>query len=235
MLRRIAFLFLILGAAGVLFADHATLFKVRIENVSNSATLRSSAGATAPAALSPGLFILYDGKEKDIVFADGKPDNGAGLEAQAEDGNPEMLSKSLAKKKGVLRVGVFDTPIGAGKPGPILPGGAYEFTFTAHPGTKLVVEDMFGQSNDLFYAPNGAGIALFDDKGEAINGDITNQLVLWDAGTEVNQEPGFGPDQAPRQAAPNTGASEKNAIGPVKDGFAYPATGDVIRVTISHQ
>ena len=43
---------------------------------------------------------------------------------------------------------------------------------------------MFGQSNDLFYAPKNA-IALFDKTGKPIGGDITNQLVLLDAGTEV--------------------------------------------------
>ena len=53
------------------------------------------------------------------------------------------------------------------------------------------------------------------------------------AGTEVNEEPGFGPNQAPRQSAPNTGASEKRAVGKVKDGFKYPRVSDVLKVTIT--
>jgi hypothetical protein len=91
---------------------------------------------------------------------------------------------------------------------------------------------MFGQSNDLFYAPGEKGIALFAN-GRPVSGDVTSQLVLWDAGTEVNEEPGFGPNQAPRQGAPNTGTPEKKAVGPVKDGFTYPKVGDVLRVTIT--
>ena len=65
---------------------------------------------------------------------------------------------------------------------------------------------------------------------------MTGRFHLWDAGTEVNEEPGFGPNQAPRQAAPNTGRTEHNPvrrIEDVKDGFSYPAVEQVIRVTIT--
>ena len=91
---------------------------------------------------------------------------------------------------------------------------------------------MFGQSNDLFYAPGAKGIALFDAKGKPLSTDITSQLQLWDAGTEVNEEPGLGPNQAPRQAAPNTGPSEKGKVMLVKDGFHYPSVNEVIRVSV---
>lgn len=57
--------------------------------------------------------------------------------------------------------------------------------------------------------------------------------MLWDAGTEVNEEPGVGPNQAPRQPAPNTGPSEHGVVRPVRDGYTYPATAEVIRVTIT--
>jgi hypothetical protein len=92
---------------------------------------------------------------------------------------------------------------------------------------------MFVQSNDLFYAPDGAGIALFNAEATPVTGDVTSQIGLWDAGTEVNQEPGFGPDQAPRQAGPNTGADENGVVQIVADGFSYPGTSDTIRVIIS--
>jgi len=216
------------------FADHATLFKVRVENVSTSTALKSSTGETTEAGLSPGLFFLFNGKKSDIFVA-GHPDHGMGLEGQAEDGNPEMLAESVRKHKGVTKVEVFNTPVGMDNPGPIGPGGAYEFTFAANPGTKLMMTEMFGQSNDLFYAPDPKGIDLFDQSGNPVQGDITSQFILWDAGTEVNQEPGFGPDQAPRQKAPNTGESEKKAVGMVKDNFMYPSTSGVIKVTITHQ
>jgi len=38
--------------------------------------------------------------------------------------------------------------------------------------------------------------------------DITAHFMAWDAGTEQNQAGAAGPDQAPRQAGPNTGADE---------------------------
>jgi hypothetical protein len=47
---------------------------------------------------------------------------------------------------------------------------------------------MFGQSNDLFYS-NDRPIALFDGAGKPVGGDMTLQLSLWDAGTELNEEP----------------------------------------------
>ena len=205
-------------------------FKVRIENVSNSEGLTTADGSKYPFALSPGLFVVSN--KKNELFRAGKKAD-AGLEAQAEDGNPEVLSKSLLTKIGSAITGIFNMPIGAEKPAPILPGGAFEFEFTATEGQKLNLIAMYGQSNDLFYAPAQA-IDLFQN-GEAFSGDITDKLMLWDAGTEVNQAPGIGADQAPRQKAPNTGAKEDVPVGLVKDGFTYPNTKDVLRVTISQE
>ena len=105
--------------------------------------------------------------------------------------------------------GVFAVPEGAMDPGPIGPGGAYEFTFFAAPGMRLSFANMFVPSNDFFYAPDGTGIALFDDMGMPVSGDVTSQVMLWDAGSEVNQEPGVGADQVQRQSGPDTGAAQR--------------------------
>ena len=43
-------------------------------------------------------------------------------------------------------------------------------------------------------------------------------IGLWDAGTEVDETPGSGANQAPRQAAPNTGEAQGTPIAAV-DGF----------------
>jgi len=64
---------------------------------------------------------------------------------------------------------------------------------------------------------------------------VTDKFLLWDAGTEVNQPPGIGPDQAPLQKAPKTGAREHGVVHLVNDGFTYPKTTSVMRVTISVQ
>jgi hypothetical protein len=122
-------------------------------------------------------------------------------------------------------VGSTNTPVGASSPGDIWPGQAFEFRITAKPGERLTFATMFAQSNDLF-----------DASGKPIRGDVTSQILLWDAGTEVNEEPGLGPNQAPLQAAPNTGPAENGVVRPiteVKDGFHYPTVPQVLRVTIT--
>jgi hypothetical protein len=211
-----------------------TRFLVRIENVSTDATLRLSDGTTAPAPTAPVLWVVHTGSNP--LFVAGESDGGQGLESLAEDGSPDALVKSLKGASGIVAVGAMAIPVGATEPGPLLPGSAYEFSFTAEPGQRLTLAMMFGQSNDLFYAPDGRGIELFGGDGQPRRGDITSLLVLWDAGTEINQEPGAGPDQAPRQAAPDTGASENGtvrAIVEVDDGFTYPTVGEVIRITLT--
>ena len=169
--------------------------------------------------------------EKAPVFTSGKKDRGKGLEAQSEDGNPEMLAKSLQGGKGIKSVTVFNTPAGAGTPGPITPGAAYEVTISAMPGDRLTLTTMMGQSNDWFYGPGESGIELFKD-GKPISGDISSQIILWDVGTEVDQEPGIGPDQGPRQKAPNTGKAENGVIRKIQDDKAYSKASDVMRVSI---
>ncbi len=209
-------------------------FKVRIENVSKEDTLKPSNGMKAPAAVAPGVWAVH--RKADLLFTPGKPDRGKGLEALAEDGNPGGLAESLKHDAAVASSGVYSVPVGASAPGPIGPGGAYEFLVTGQPGTRLSFAMMFGQSNDLYYAPGAEGIALFDETGKAVIGDITPRITLWDAGTEVNQEPGVGPNQAPRQSAPHTGPRENGVVRPiaeVRDGFRYPAVSEVLRVTIT--
>jgi hypothetical protein len=77
------------------------------------------------------------------------------------------------------------------------------------------------------------GIQLFNNSGTAINGDITHLLSIWDAGTEVNEEPGIGLYQAPRQSGPDMGLDENGNVRLVNDMFNYPDLSNIIRVTIS--
>jgi hypothetical protein len=131
--------------------------------------------------------------------------------------------------------GSFDTPVGGTAPGPILPGGVFEFEFSAPPGARLSLATMMAQSNDLFYAPDGDGIALWDMGGNQVAGDVTAQIALWDAGTEANEEPGLGADQAPRQSGPDTGADDPDdTVRPAPDTYGnLPAVSDVISVTLT--
>ena len=129
--------------------------------------------------------------------------------------------------------GAFAVPSGADGPGPLLPGNSYGFSFEAPPGSKLSFATMFVQSNDLFYAPDEDGIALWDDAGNRISGDVTDQIMLWDSGTEVNQAIGMGADQAPRQSGANTGAADEDNTVRIVMGDDIPAVDSVIRVTIT--
>jgi len=239
----VALIVLVAGAHSVVVSSAAPeqknkemRFRVRVENISPAEGLAASDGTRWPFAVSPGVWVVSSRNVR--LFTPGKPAGSDGLEAQAEDGNPAMLQASLtgeashASNGASSLSGVFNMPTGQDASGPILPGGSYEFTFTARPGMKLQLAMMFGQSNDLFYAPY-APISLFDSKGEPASGDFTYKFVLWDAGTEVNQEPGVGADQAPRQKAPNTGAAENGVVRRVADGFSYPETNKVLRVTIT--
>ena len=209
----------------------ATKFTVRIENISSTDGQTAADGTRWPFALSPGMFVL---NQKNPLFTEGKAAKANGLEAQAEDGNPAGLVSSLEKMHhaGALH-GVFNTPAGATGPGPIGPGAAYEFSFSATPKMKLYMALMFGQSNDLFYAPDATGIALFDKKGNPLSGDVTDKLVLWDAGTEVNEEEGVGPTQAPRQKTANTGTTENGVVRRAKDVRFYGKNAELFRVTVT--
>jgi len=54
------------------------------------------------------------------------------------------------------------------------------------------------------------GLSSANDLGATAGSLIgTSQILLWDARTEVNEEPGLGPNQAPLQPAPHTGTREQ--------------------------
>jgi hypothetical protein len=221
-----------LGITGFASAngDKAIKFTVRVENTTKPEAFTASTGTKWSLAFSPGAAVVHT--EKAPIFSEGKKDRGKGLEAQSEDGNPAILAKSLKGVKGVKSVTVFNTPVGASAPGPITPGAAYEFTVSAAPGDRLSITMMMGQSNDWFYAPAESGIDLFKN-GEPVSGDITAQLAMWEAGTEVDQEPGIGSEQGPRQKGPNTGKRENGVVRKIQDGKSYSNAASVMRVTIT--
>ena len=224
----------LLFMGGVSAQAAEAMFTVRVENVSVGNILKLSNGKTAAVTVAPVLYVIHTNRAP--LFTSGEPDRGKRLEALAEDGPTGPLEKSLKGQPGIVHVGSTDTPVGASSAGDIWPGQHFEFKITAKPGERLTIATMFVQSNDLFYAPREEGIALFDASGKPIAGDVTSQILLWDAGTEVNEEPGLGPNQGPLQPGPNTGPAEHGVVRPiteVKDGFHYPTVPEVLRVTIT--
>jgi len=176
-------------------------------------TLETSSGYYSPFA--PGAFEVYTGAN--TLFINGEIAS-VSLESLAEDGDPSGFTS------------VFNTPTGGSSPAPIFSGESYSFTFEAVNGDKLSLATMLVQSNDLFVGIEG--LDLYVD-GKAIGGDITSSVKLWDAGTEANEYPGAGSNQAPRQSGANTGTSESGIVQVANDGFTYPATTSMVKVTIT--
>jgi len=186
--------------------------------------LMQNAGYVSPFA--PGIWAVHNNSNP--VFTIGQSASSE-LEALAEDGDPAGFISSLDGITGIRSFNVFTTPAGGSSPAPIFPAEQYTFEFDAEAGDKLSLATMLVQSNDLFV---GGEIELFQN-GSPITGDITSQLQLLDAKTEINQFPGAGNDQAPRQSGANTGASETGSISEVNDSFEYPAITQMIKVSIS--
>ena len=141
----------------------------------------------------------------------------------------------------VLKSGVVKTKV-SGVAGALGPGDAYEIQFTAGKGQAVSFASMLGESNDWFFSPGPAGIALYDSTGAPRSGDVTNDVQVWDAGTEVNEEPGVGASTGPHQTAKDQGAPDPDptvrALGQtvtLSDGssFGLPAVADMIQVTLT--
>lgn len=173
--------------------------------------------------IAPGVWVLHRQGQKPI-FKEGKLDEGMGLEMLSEVGDPSKLYESLASED--YETGIYNTPDGAGAPGPLFPGHSYTFTVEANVGEYLSLASMLGKSNDLFLAPGEKGIRLFHGK-TPVSGEVTGAVGLWDAGTEVNEYPGAGIHQGPG------GTAESEPVMTVNDGFTWPQASQVIRVSIT--
>jgi hypothetical protein len=210
--------------------DKGVKFTVRVENVSSKDGQTAKDGTKWPFALSPGLWVTHEREVR--LFREGVVAN-SGLEELAESGNPGVLVKNLeGRGHEGMQHGVFNTPVGASDAGPIGPGGAYEFSLVAKPGMRLSLVMMFGQSNDWFYAPKRQGIDLFNH-GKPLSGDITSEFMLFDAGTEKDEEPGVGPNQGPRQKDPNAGDAENGKVHPAKTSTFFMKNGELFKITIT--
>lgn len=251
-----------LGAARVSNVDGSDTmrFTVRIENAASLTEYptapdppKSTGGAVW---ITPGAYAVYNGENP--IFTR-RQAASSGLEAIAEAGRPggteenDSLVTELQHTENVATAGAWtpaDTvadpndPLGEvpGAP-PIAPGGAFEFDIGAERGQKLSFATMFVPSNDVFFAPGMGGINLSTVNGTT---DVTDEIALWDAGTEPNDDPSSGsPNQAPRQGLefddPDKGSDEDGVVRQLRpvdnvgDGYSYPDPSDAIEVTISPQ
>jgi hypothetical protein len=183
------------------------------DNSAMNNNLSSKSGLVSPFA--PGAFSVGLTNE---IFMDNNMASSA-LEALAEDGNPSGFTN------------VFNTPVGAGGPGALFPSNSYSFTVDAEEGDKLSFATMLVQSNDWFFSADN--LELFSN-GVALSGDITDMIVLYDAGTEVDEYAGAGNSQPVRQSGANSGVDENGtAMTEVYLNANVPEISEMIKVTIT--
>jgi hypothetical protein len=215
-------------APAPLFINGQADFGMGLEGLAEDGAAGPLAEALAPhtgvnTPLAPVAYTVHT--EANPIFTPGGRAS-AGLERLAEEGDPTQLVPTLAGEAGVQAIGR-----GATGAGPIFaPHGNFSFEITASPGDHLSLATMFGQSNDWFYALQNQ--ALFDAAGQPIEGNFTHVVHLYNAGTEVDEHIGFGPNQAPRQAAPNTGAAEGGTVQMVTQ-MPYADASTVLHLTIT--
>jgi hypothetical protein len=192
-----------------------------------STVLGILSGSATP--VSPGVFAIHQGESP--LYSLGRADAGLGLERISENGDPTLLGAAMASVEDAV-TGIFNTPVGADAPGAARPGSAYEIPITAIPGDRVSFVQMFGWSNDWFFATDPDGIALFD--GELpIEGDVSHMIAIYDVGTELDQELAIGADTGPQQMMPDQGALDPIAqVRSVAPRYSVPASAH-LRVTIT--
>jgi hypothetical protein len=144
-------------------------------------------------------------------------------------GNYTVTVENVSTNYPFFESGVQTIQEGSTTAGPALPGGSFKFSFHAGPNHKLSFATMYGWSNDGFFAPAGTGISLYSDPTTPVTGDITSQVMLWDAGTEVNQMPGAA--NMHDGADTNDKVQLMSAVG---DGFDYGSVATNLKVTLAY-
>ncbi len=157
----------------------------------------------------------------------------AGSCKKNDDGTtaPQMATitiDNVLNSKPLVESGLFK---GAGTPALILPGQSVSIRFSAAKGEALSFATMYGWSNDLFFAPENPGIAVYDATGNPIQGDVSTQVKLWDNGTRLNQAPGA--------AVTHPGTADTKSIAEVAgadaQGNAYLPASRLVKATLAYE
>lgn len=139
----------------------------------------------------------------------------------SKDDDGEMLVNETAtitvenviEGKALTQFGTFQN---AGSSPVINPGESVSFTFYAGKGQAISFAAMYGNSNDLFFAPANPGIKLYQDNGDPIEGDVSSQIKLWDNGTRKNEPTG--------PTVNHPGDAEDNPLNVAEIALATPAS-----------
>ncbi len=175
------------------------------ENVAVDAGIWTS-GDFVESVRLPSYSIAYDG-EGDAASDWSEAVNPTFGMGNATPVNSTTFRVTIKNTVNYLNVHVFNTPVGAGSPGPLgINGSQYQVSFQAVPGTKFTPVTMMGNSNDWFLAPTDLeGIDLFPGGVALNNVDIADQLSLYDLGTEADGDPSTFPS-----AGTNVGPADSN-------------------------
>jgi len=142
-------------------------------------------------------------------------------------GNAVITVENVAKEKDFVQSGTFKM---TGSQPVVLPGQSVSVTFYAGRGQALMFATMYGYSNDVFFAPENPGIKLFDDNGNAVTGNVSSQVKLWDNGTRVNQVPGTEVEHPGTAEARNVTMIN----GTDAQGNTYVAASELMDVTLAY-
>jgi hypothetical protein len=206
---------------------------VTIENIAQPGTLVSSAtDETRDILISPGIWAVHArGVE---LFSAGAPAS-PGLKTLAEEGNGQSLTLELTAREDIESFGGFPASDGATySSDPIEPGDVVTFEVSASTDEHLSFAAMFIHSNDILVATPAVGLELELGPDEVV--DVSTRLELWDAGTELNEEPGFGEHQ-PMQGpggTPEDGVVHR-VDGTDAAGWSYPSVDEFLRVTMTRR
>lgn len=205
-------------------------FSVTIRNVASDDALVTEAGDPVDVALSPGVWSVDD---PSVFLVSPGDAASAGLESLAESGAPSDFLTEARQRLEEARSFGGDSSSSYGDQ-PMMPGARVSFGFRATEGQAFSLATMFGQSNDIIIATD-APWPLFDAAGLPYVGTIP--LTYFDVGTERNEEPGVGANQAPRQANPTDGEPESEVITAFdtedRAGFRYPALPTIVILEIT--
>ncbi|KPH11680.1 spondin domain-containing protein [Chryseobacterium sp. ERMR1:04] len=109
----------------------------------------------------------------------------------------------------------------------ITPGQSVSIKFSAGKAQSLMFATMYGASKDWFFASQQPGIKLFDNNGNAITGDVSSQVLLWDNGTKDNVS--GQPESKPIAQVPGVTASQL-----MKLNLAYNDVSSEFTLTITN-
>jgi len=144
-------------------------------------------------------------------------------------GETTITIENVLDSKPLVQSGTFkndgDAPV-------VMPGETISFQFYAAKGQAVTFATMYGLSNDLFFAPANPGIALYDEDGNPIEGNVSDQVKLWDNGTRINEKP--GPDGAHPGMAEMTPQNITEVNGMDAQGNDYASAATLMNVSLKY-